>query len=188
MDCTKCNQKNCRRTESCNFIGVDEQEIKDNYSIVQNQLVVQSAAELVDDGRAGTLSRIQEIIEFAKLMNYSRLGLAYCYGMETEAATVSQILRKNKFMVSAVSCTAGSLKQSEVNEVSKINGVSCNPLAQAMQLNREKPDLILTMGLCLGHDILFNQYIELPVTTLVVKDRLYGNDPLKGIKEYNKIN
>lgn len=56
-----------------------------------NQKVIQAAAELVDHGRAGTLSRLEETIEFAKLMDYKRIGLAYCYGKEGEAKAMAYV-------------------------------------------------------------------------------------------------
>ncbi|HKI51005.1 MAG TPA: DUF1847 domain-containing protein, partial [Geothermobacteraceae bacterium] len=32
--------------------------------------------------------------------------------------------------------------------------------------------------LCVGHDMLFNKYSRAPVTTLVVKDRVTGHNPV----------
>jgi uncharacterized metal-binding protein len=45
-------------------------------------------------------------------------------------------------------------------------------------LNRAKTELNIQMGLCLGHDILFQKYCEAPVTVLVVKDRALANNPM----------
>lgn len=33
------------------------------------------------------------------------------------------------------------------------------------------------MGLCLGHDVLFNKHSVAPVTTVIVKDRVLANNP-----------
>lgn len=33
------------------------------------------------------------------------------------------------------------------------------------------------MGLCVGHDCLFNRHSAAPVTTLVAKDRVLANNP-----------
>ena len=38
-------------------------------------------------------------------------------------------------------------------------------------------DMNIIMGLCVGHDMLFNKYSEAPVTTLLVKDRVTGHNP-----------
>jgi uncharacterized metal-binding protein len=34
------------------------------------------------------------------------------------------------------------------------------------------------MGLSLGHDLLYNKYSRAPVTTLIVKDRTNGHNPM----------
>jgi uncharacterized metal-binding protein len=152
------------------------------YHLPDNQKIIQAAATLVDNGKAGTLSRLQEIIEFSKSMNFQRIGLAYCYGMELDAALVAQIFRESGFKTYPVSCTTGGFKQSEVNNESKIEKVSCNPLAQAEQINNEGVDFTITMGLCLGHDIIFQKQIKSDTTTLVVKDRVHNNDPIKALR------
>ena len=54
----------------------------------------------------------------------------------------------------------------------------CNPVLQALVLNREKTDLNIVFGLCAGHDSLFYKYAEGYCTTLVVKDRLLGHNPV----------
>ncbi len=181
MDCIKCNIKNCRITESCNSQKFDSDALKRKYHLSDNQKIIQAAAKLVDNGRAGTLSRLQEIIVFAKEMNFKRIGFAYCYGMEKEAALIAQIFRESNLKTYPVSCTTGGFKQIEINEKTEINKVSCNPLAQAEQINSEVVDLTVTMGLCLGHDILFQKYINSYTTTLLVKDRVYNNNPIEAI-------
>lgn len=61
--------------------------------------------------------------------------------------------------------------------------VSCNPLGQAEQVKAAMPDLIVEMGLCLGHDILFRAATAgIPSTTLVVKDRTNGHAPIESIR------
>ena len=48
---------------------------------------------------------------------------------------------------------------------------------QALLLNEAKTDLNILMGICVGHDALFCKYSDAPVTTLVAKDFLAGNNP-----------
>lgn len=182
MDCTACNTKSCRTTKSCNAQKFDAEELMITYHLPNNQKIIQAAATLVDNGRAGTLSRLQEVIEFSKSMNFQRIGIAYCYGMEADAALVAQIFRESGFKIYPVSCTTGGFKQSDVNDNSNIHKVSCNPLAQAEQINNESVDFTITMGLCLGHDIIFQKKINSYTTTLVVKDRVHNNDPIKALR------
>ncbi len=184
MNCTTCDDKVCRKQQSsCNREIFDKTEVISEYQEVSNSEIVKAAAELVDSGRAGTLSRIQEIIEFSKLMNYQKIGIAYCYGMEQQAKAIETLLRDEWFDVSAVSCSIGGLKQSEVNAASCIHKVSCNPLGQAEQLNAENVDLTLVVGICMGHDIILNRNLQMDFTTFVVKDRKFNHVPLMGINK-----
>lgn len=181
MDCTNCTyDKICRKTETCKATSFEPEEVIRKYA--DEPEIVQAAAELVDFGRAGTLSRLQEIVEFAKKMSYQRIGLAYCYGMEKEVQQIAGIIRSNGLNVRAVSCTVGGIPQNEVNPKSSICKVSCNPIGQAWQLNSENTDLIVMIGLCLGHDILFQREVKADCTTLVVKDRVYNHTPLKELE------
>jgi len=182
MNCTTCDDKMCRKSQtSCEREIFDKTEIIDHYQERNTSEIVKAAAELVDSGRAGTLSRMDEIVEFAQTMRYKKLGLAYCYGMEQYANAIETVLTEKGFNVSAVSCSIGGLKQSEVNSASCIHKVSCNPLGQAEQLNSENVDLTLVVGICLGHDILLNRTLNMDSTTLVVKDRKNNHAPLLGI-------
>ncbi len=180
MDCTTCSfNKQCRETEVCPATSFDRDEVIGKYS--EETVIVQAAAALVDAGRAGTLSRLQETIAFARQMNYKRIGLAYCYGMEQQVQQIADVFRENNLNIRAVSCTVGGIPQNEVNPASEYCTVSCNPIGQAMQLNHHKVDLVIMIGLCMGHDILFQREIKADCTTLVVKDRMFNHAPLNGL-------
>jgi uncharacterized metal-binding protein len=183
MDCTNCAyDKQCRETKTCKATSFNRDEVIQMYA--EESEIVQAAAELVDFGRAGTLSRLQETIAFAKKMEYKRIGLAYCYGMEKQVKQITEIFRSNGLNVRPVSCTVGGIPQNEVNPESSICNVSCNPIGQARQLNHENVDLVVMIGLCLGHDILFQREVKADCTTLVVKDRVFDHAPLNELKTY----
>jgi uncharacterized metal-binding protein len=57
----------------------------------------------------------------------------------------------------------------------------CNPIAQAMIMNREKTELNIIVGLCVGHDSTFIRS-EAPVTVLVAKDRVLCHNPAGACK------
>ena len=165
MDCTNCTfDKQCRDTKACKATSFDREEVVLKYS--EESAIVKAAASLVDFGRAGTLSRLQETIAFANQMNYKRIGLAYCYGMEKEVQLIADIIRNNGLNVRAVSCTIGGIPQNEVTQ--------------------ENVDLVLMIGLCMGHDILFQREVKIDCTTLVVKDRVFNHAPLKEITDNQK--
>jgi uncharacterized metal-binding protein len=132
-------------------------------------------------------TRIEEIMGFAEKMNYKRLGMAFCIGLSKEAKVVEKLFSSKGFeMVSAV-CKVGRISKEHIG-VGKDQQIApdtteamCNPVLQAMILNKEKTDLNVLLGLCVGHDSLFFKYTEAPCTVLAVKDRLLGHNPLAAV-------
>jgi uncharacterized metal-binding protein len=59
------------------------------------------------------------------------------------------------------------------------NRVPCNPAGQAEYLQDNNTELNISFGLCMGHDIIFNQKSKAPVTTLIFKDREHKHNPYK---------
>jgi len=185
MDCIDCNDKICRKQpNSCEKESFDKKETISKYLDSSNCEIIKAAAKLVDNGKAGKLSRLQEIIEFSKTMNYKKIGLAYCYGMEKQVLKFKKILSDNGLEIIPISCSVGGLKQSEINQESCIHKVSCNPLGQAQQLNSENVDFTIVFGICLGHDIILQRNLKMDFTTFVVKDRVFQNQPGTGILMY----
>jgi uncharacterized metal-binding protein len=128
--------------------------------------------------------RMQEICEFAHKMAYSRLGLAFCGGLAREAAVVDQILKNHGFETVSVVCKAGAVPKEKigVRDDEKIHigehESMCNPVLQAMLLNKAGTHFNIVLGLCVGHDSLFFKYAEAPSTVLAAKDRVTGHNPL----------
>ncbi len=182
MNCVSCNLKSCRTAQSCGMESFDRHELRDRYHEPETQRMLQSAAKLVDGGRAGELSRLEELMELIPAMGYEKPSLAYCYGMEKQAQTMVKHFRSRGIPLMGVSCTAGAHRQDELNNASNLPGVSCNPLSQATQLNEQGADLAILFGQCMGHDILFTREFKGDVTTFVVKDRVHGHCPLKALE------
>jgi uncharacterized metal-binding protein len=138
------------------------------------------------DGQLRTkITRIEEIIQFSQKMNYKKLGIAFCLGLANEAATLTKIFEKRSFLVVSVCCKVGGIAKEKigVKPEEKIVPPSdyesmCNPISQAEIMNEEKPDLVIMLGLCVGHDTLFIQYCNLPITIVAVKDRVLAHNPL----------
>lgn len=171
MNCTGCVNKNCRTKTDCAVELVPSTSVLAAYQEPGTHTIVRAAANLVDGGRAGTLSRLEELAELIKGAGYARAGLAYCYGMEKEATAVAAFLRERGISLSTVSCTVGGLPQNAVNSESNLCGVSCNPIGQAENLKADGVDIAIQFGLCLGHDILFHRHFPGDTTVLAVKDR-----------------
>ena len=186
MNCLLCPGKSCRTTVSCGAEKFSCESVLNKYHQKDEASIVRTAALLVDGGRAGELSRIQEVMEFAEVHGYKKVGLAYCYGMEKEAGMIRDMFLKRKIPCVGVSCTTGAMSQREVNSLSNLPGVSCNPISQAQQMMADNVDLAVAIGLCMGHDILFQKEFKGDQTTLVVKDRVHNHSPLEGISKARK--
>ncbi len=123
-------------------------------------------------------TRVDEIMEYAKIRGMTRLGIGTCYGLLSESRSLSDILESNGFDVVSVSCLCGEVKPQDIDMPGNI---MCNPIMQAEVLNREKTELNIMVGLCLGHDILFLRHCEAETTPLVVKDRALGHNPVAAL-------
>ena len=129
-------------------------------------------------------TRVEDTIAFAKLMDYRKIGIATCIGLLEETHRLVDVLKAQGFEPMSICCKTGSIDKLELglDEEDKIRPSTyepaCNPVAQARLLNRASTDMNVIVGLCVGHDILFTKYSDAPVTTLVVKDRVTGHNPV----------
>jgi len=129
-------------------------------------------------------TRVEDTIAFAKLMGYKKIGIATCIGLLDETRRLSDILDAQDFKPLSVCCKTGSIDKLKLGleESDKIRPSTfepaCNPIAQALLMNKAKTDMNIIVGLCIGHDIIFTLHSDAPVTTLVVKDRVTGHNPV----------
>ena len=57
----------------------------------------------------------------------------------------------------------------------------CNPVAQALLLEKAGTQLNVVIGLCVGHDSIFFMNSKAPATVLVAKDRVLGHNPVAAL-------
>ena len=147
----------------------------------------QEQAGYPDRKAAAVKPRIVEIVEFAKRMDYKRLGLIFCGGSHKEAGIVQNILETNGFEVASVMCKAGRLPKSDFypGDSNPPSGIACNPKFQAQITNMADVDFAILVNLCVGHDSLAMKYVSAPVTVLSAKDRVTGHNPLAAIYLYD---
>jgi len=131
--------------------------------------------------------RVEEIMNFARRLGVSRLGIATCAGLLQEAKLLQEILEANGFEVFSVCCKVGSIPKEEIGlaDHEKIRPGRfeplCNPVGQAKLLNEVGTGLNVALGLCVGHDSLFFRNSQAPVTVLVAKDRVTGHNPIAAL-------
>lgn len=147
------------------------------------------------------LTRLMETINFCKLMHYRKIGIAYCSGMLREGRIVNEMFKKEGFETVSAGCKVGGFACEELTgpqpqhqmparrdlrspdyqfhppEKMKKRAI-CDPIGQAMVLNRAQTEFNVAVGLCVGHDSLFLQYAKAPATVMVVKDRMLNHNPV----------
>jgi uncharacterized metal-binding protein len=193
--CAYCGIEKCRHPErEGNFPsdcprekndGILKKTIAEGWSDPHLRMVNLACEEVLRQGEGPDgprWCRVQEIIAFAKIMGYLKIGIAFCTGLIEEAKILQRTLEENSFDVISVNCMTGTVNRKEL----KVAGKSdfpwvCNPLMQADLLNKEETELNIMVGLCLGHDILFLKRSKADVTPLVVKDRVLCHNPVAAL-------
>lgn len=185
MGCTTCRTKSCR-TEAKDCFGIKELSLS-VYSSEEKKKIALTASSLIDNGRAGTLSRLQEILEYAHTMGYERIGVAYCFGLPDQARDLENEIKDYGLYPIMVQCTAGGVKEKEIDASKTKETVSCNPAGQAITLEQKGADFVIEVGLCMGHDVIFHQTLNLPHTTFMVKDRVYLHNPAAALEHHKDL-
>lgn len=192
VDCgvINCDKQNCKYPSFCLTKKLNkeiESEAMHKYNDEDNKNIMISAVEVEYEGY-NALTRVEETIKFAKKLGVKKIGIATCVGLIRESKILSKILRKHDFEVYGVGCKVGAILKTTVGIDEKCNEVGknmCNPILQAEILNKENTDLNIVMGLCVGHDSLFYKHSNAIVTTLVVKDRVMGHNPVAALYTSN---
>ncbi len=143
----------------------------------------------------GVRPRVKELAEFARLLGFERIGVAFCAGLRDEASRVVRFLQGQGFTVASAVCKCGAVDKSKlgVDKKHKIGDPqefesACNPILQAALLSDANVEVNVIVGLCIGHDMLFTMNSKAPVTTLIVKDRVLGHNPVIALySSYHKM-
>ena len=132
-------------------------------------------------------TRVEEIMDFARRMGWTRLGIAHCVGLMQEAKAARDIFVAGGFEVCTVCCKAGSIDKEEmgIRDEEKVRPgqyeAMCSPVGQAALLAKAGTELNVVIGLCVGHDSLFFMHSKAPTTVLVAKDRVLGHNPVAAL-------
>lgn len=180
--CTNCPERCC---ECKNLIDSPtacpgrSEEMKDILKEYQNEKIALfgKVSSEVSMSRDGMKPRILEIIDVAKGCGYKKIGLAFCYGLFEEARVIARVFQYHGFIVESITCKVGGIDKS-LQGIENGGNAMCNPIAQAFFLNKQKTELNVVVGLCVGHDSLFFRYSNAPVTVLAVKDKVMAHNPL----------
>ncbi|PPQ36254.1 Uncharacterized metal-binding protein [Rhodoblastus acidophilus] len=194
--CSECKQLHCHRHDArypkhCLTTALEESERTELAALYAgadpaDSKLAHAAAE-VEGLYYGKINRVEETVAFARRIGAARIGIATCFGLIEETRVLVKILRLAGFETFTALCKVGSIDKTEMGIAEELKikcgsyEAGCNPILQARLLNRENTGLNIIMGLCVGHDSLFIKHSEAPVTTLVVKDRVLGHNPVAAL-------
>jgi len=177
-DCASCGDCVCRDGTDC-YDAVDAIRRLYEEADAATMDLIRVAAWVEAEGYM-QWPRALEIIRFAEKAGFQHLGVAFCIGLAEEARLFVELLEK-RFRVSSVCCKAGGIDKGEFGlprmRPEAPHETMCSPLGQAELLNEAGTQLNVVVGLCVGHDALFNRHSAAPVTTLIVKDRVLAHNP-----------
>lgn len=137
------------------------------------------AAAIVSTRQEGMRPRVVEALDFCRTMGFTKIGVAVCSSQKIELELLVRLFNENGLEVVTANCQIGrvSAEARGMPELAEYGNSACNPLAQAEVLAAAGTQFNFQMGLCMGHDVLFNMHSKAPVSTLIVKDRATGNNP-----------
>jgi len=142
-------------------------------------------AKLIHTGGAKK-SRVEHVIDVCTAMQINKIGIASCLRYIKIAHYLMKLLRKRGFEVHIALCKLGGFKVEDLKINKNTNWIVCNPVAQALLLNALKCELNITLGLCMGQDLIFNKYSKGFVTNLIVKEKISNDRVCETIKTMMK--
>ena len=143
LKCTICKVQTCREEPGSKayprFCPTSQEtqaltEARAAYDEAETRELAQAAARTEAAGYCKE-PRVEEIMNFARRLGVSRLGIASCAGLLKEAKLLQEILEANGFEVFSVCCKVGSIPKEEIGlaDEEKIRPgqfeALCNPVA-----------------------------------------------------------
>jgi uncharacterized metal-binding protein len=192
-DCARCTAKACadgpdvlRRPSFCPAPAEAEllRGVERAYEEQEDLRILAAASARTEAAGYCRMTRIEDIMDFARRIGARKLGVAHCIGLMREARSAEEIFRAGGFEVYSVCCKVGSIPKEKIglSDDEKIHPgqfeALCSPVGQAEILGRAGTQLNIVIGLCVGHDSLFFMHSRVPATVLVAKDRVLGHNPV----------
>jgi uncharacterized metal-binding protein/predicted Fe-Mo cluster-binding NifX family protein len=176
IDCVQCSSRVCLAGGICPRCPAGTPRRSENPSLRQVMEVTSDVAAEPER----VLCRVAELVHFCQGMSWKRLGLAFCTDLFSEAEKVTRLLSRYLEVV-PVCCRVGGPVVDRGASPDGLAGPECNPFVQAHVLNEAGTHVNVTVGLCMGCDVIFQGLSRAPVTALFVKDRLLANNPIGAV-------
>ncbi|MDD3042123.1 MAG: DUF1847 domain-containing protein [Methanosarcinaceae archaeon] len=166
MQCVLCRNKECLWGKNCSIIKSELEYSEKEKKVLQASSLFQAGTE--------RKTKLEEIVVYAKKMEYSKIGIAFSIECESEARLAYDILSRY-FEVFSVCCNVCGFGKEQFG-IPK-NGTSefeaaCNPRGQALLLNGDRAELNLMLGLDAINEIIFSEKSDAPAVSLPVGELL----------------
>jgi uncharacterized metal-binding protein len=151
-------------------------------------------AQALEHEDQSDLNRVQEVMAFARHLGIRDIGFSFCTGFRQEARLLAGVLKGNGFNVASVCCKTGAVPKEKIGITDSEQvrpgqpEMICNPLAQAELLNRDKVQLVLSLGQCVGHEAATLGSLKAPAVCIVAKDRVLGHNTVAALYELEGSN
>jgi uncharacterized metal-binding protein len=192
--CSECGSRNCYRNDSqyppfCLTLA-DPEGARESGELYRGDNEIARLLRVAGDVESefyGRMTRLEETITLCVRLGVKKLGIATCFALINETAILAKCVRSAGIEPRSVICKIGSIDKGDLgvpDEMKLMPGhkeANCNPALQAKTLNEWGSEFNIIMGLCVGHDAIFNMTSRAPVTTLVAKDRVLGHNPAAAI-------
>ena len=164
LSCVQCGTLNCHKHEShypkfCLTTNMDETMLEASLAHYQEEgidrTIALSAAE-IEGKYYGTLTRVEEILAFARRIGAKKVGIASCVGLAGESKTFAKILEVHGFTPIMAICKVGSRDKTEIGlqEAQKIRPETFEPRAipscKPSTSTPPKPNLTSSWGCAWG--------------------------------------
>lgn len=166
--CLDCGTKNCYnrrlgpKTKDC--FGIDyKDEVRLNPAETALISKANSATQKAFKRRINDNFAINWLIGFVKdfFGDKATVGVASCLGTVEKARGVIKILEREGMKTALVTCKLGGLTIDAVNRDGKpYKHPGCNPVAQAKIFNKLNVPVVILVGLCIGHDMIFIKHCK----------------------------
>ena len=117
------------------------------------------AAAFIEAAGYRRWTRVRELVELCRMMEFSVVGVAHCRDMAREAELLGRYL-----------CAGG------ITAVVP-DPPACDPLGQAEEFANRQTQFNVLAGMCVGHDALFLRHSRAPVTAVIARDTVLQHNP-----------
>ena len=142
----------------------------------------QAFGRLIGTGGAQK-SRVEHIVDFCRSLGVQKIGIGSCLRYLKDAYFLQSVFQEESFDCPVVFCKVGGWQTKDIGVNKETDWIICNPITQAMILNELGCDVKVTLGLCMGHEMIFTKYAEGYVTNLYVKEKISDERPRDTVKK-----